>query len=285
MKQLYIIVLFLCFSSFAMASNPAFPQDFENITTPKGDYFVNNSSFAPIELADNPNKSGINTSNKVAKIQIFTTAVNSGIIKISFSTDAPVLDYPTHPQGLNELYYDRLRFKYYKGALTGRYVEFEPNGSTTTPRTLIEAAGANNAWEYIIIPLTDKTYSNFQIRVNRTSTGSTGAAVSGDYIYVDDFEVYNSTVGITTAIPVVKNVDLFTCTPTGNNSFKLNASVSEKSNIRVDLISLDGKSTNLFNQYTEDNLNIRFNAPEKGMYCIRMTIDNQYTQTKKIIAY
>lgn len=284
MKHFHIIVLFFCCSTFAMATNPAFPQNFESITTPKGEYFVNDANFAPIELATNPNKSGINTSDKVAKVSIYSGNAISAIIKISFSNQAPILDYPTHPQGLDELYYDRLRFKYYKGALTRRYVEFEPNGTATIPKTLFEAAGANNEWEYITIPLTSKTYSNFQIRVNRTSTGATGAAVSGDCIYVDDFELYNSTNGITTAISLNKTVNLFSCVPTGNNSFKLVTSVPENSNVHVDLISIDGSSRNIYNQITTGNIEIPFNVKNKGMYFIRMTINNDYSKTTKVLS-
>ncbi len=285
MKQLFFLSLSLLISGVAMATDP-FPQGFETITAPKGDYFVNNSNYAPVELADNPNISGINISSKVAKVSIYSGAAISGIIKISFtSAETPTFTYPTCASCTGGRY-DRLRFKYYKGNLTDRYIEFEPNGQTTSPKTLIQAAGASNEWEYIVIPLDYATYNSFQIRVNRNASGGTATAVSGDVVYVDDFELYNSTDGVATAIatPVIETADLFSCVPDGNNSFKLTSYVSERSNVCVDLISLDGRSQNIYNQSTSGNLEIPFNVKNNGMYFVRMTVNNEYSKTIKILS-
>lgn len=111
MKQIFFSTMFLAVSLVLTAANP-FPQGFESVTEPKGEYFNTKSDFATVILADNPVKEGVNTSNKVAAIDFGT--VNSGIIRIDFSgTNQPVFEYPRHPQGLDELYYDVLRFKYY----------------------------------------------------------------------------------------------------------------------------------------------------------------------------
>lgn len=283
MKKIYSLLLLALIPSMYAMSQDAFPQGFESITNPKGDYFDTNSSFAPVTLSDNPNKSGINTSDKVAKVQIYTTAANSGIIKINFGSGTPNFTYPTCTTCTGGKY-DRLRFKYYKGNLTGRYVEFEPNGTATSPKTLIEAAGANNEWEYIVIPLDYLTYSAFQIRVNRNSSGSTAATVAGDVIYVDDFEIYNSTDGISTAVPVLGTSDLFSCIPNGNNSFKIKASFGEESNVRIDLISIDGRCENIYNQSVEGELETPFMVRGKGMYFVRMTINNNFSKTTKILS-
>lgn len=260
-------------------------QNFESIANPKGDFFVNNGNYAPIELADNPNKSGINTSDKVAKVQIYVSSAISGIIKISFSaSELPTLTYPACPTCTGGRY-DRLRFKYYKGSLLNRYVEFEPNGAATSPKTLIQASGAANEWEYITIPLDWSSYQSFQIRVNRNAAGTGSAtAVAGDFIYIDDFEFYNSTDGITTSVKPVEETKLFTCIPLGNKAFKLESFISDKSNVQIDLISLDGKCRNIYNRNTEGNFEIPFEVSEKGLYCVRMIVNNEFSEVIKIIA-
>lgn len=293
MKHVFTIGMILL---FAGAVSGISLQNFETgVTSPKGDFFVNNANFAAIDLADNPNKSGINMSDKVVAVMVHsgnpndeTTLPgnpNSGIIKISFSGDQPVIQYPTHPTGADELYYDRLRFKYYKGSLLNRYVEFEPNGSATSPKTLIQPQGIDE-WEYVTISLENKTYSNFQIRVNRNDagTGSATGTAAGDIIYLDDFELYNSVDGPISAVPAIKEETVFICKSTGNRSFSVEASLDKTSDVRIDLITLDGRSVNVYSQSVAGNIQVPFAVPVKGIYCVRMTIDSKYSSTEKVIA-
>jgi hypothetical protein len=293
MKQTFSLCVALLFASFASAIDL---QTFESgITTPKGEFFVNNANFASIELVANPNKSGINTSNNVVAVRVHsgnpndpTTlpgSANSGIIKISFAGDQPVIQYPANPTGADVLYYDRLRFKYYKGSLLNRYVEFEPNGSATSPKTLIQPQGIDE-WEYVTIPLENKTYTNFQIRINRndTGTGSATGTAAGNIIYLDDFELFNSTDGPLSAVPFINEDALFSIKNMGNKSFSLETTLDKTSNVRVDLISPDGRLVNIYNQIAGSHLTLPFNVSAKGIYCVRMTIDNQISKTEKIIA-
>jgi len=284
MRHFYII-LSMCF--FALVANAQKLQDFENITNPRGEFFVDNANFAPVSLADNPLKYGINTSNKVAAVQVFTTAANSGIIKISFATDQPILQYPKNPTGADALYYDVLRFKYYSAGKLNKTIEFEPNGTATSPKTLV-APGSyyNEEWAYVIIPLINKTYNNFQIRVNRNADGSgsaTGTA-AGDLVYVDDFEMYNSVDGPITAIKLPKIETDFSCVNLSGKNFCLKASLDKKSEVRVDLISIDGRSQTISTQQAVGNIEVPFSVNQQGIYCVRMTIDNTYSKTIKILA-
>lgn len=283
MKQIFFLILCFC-SSLMMMGQSAFPQGFESVTNPKGDYFVDNANFAAIALADNPLKAGINTSDKVAAV---TVGINSGIIKINFADGTtPQFTYPAHPQGLDELYYDVLRFKYYSAGKLNKNIEFEPNGSATSPKTIVQPGSYYyEEWAYVTIPLVNKSYQNFQIRVNRNDTG-TGAATgteTGDIVYIDDFEIYNSAVGPTSAVPLVVENVLFTCKRTGNKTFNLETELDKTSNVRVDLISLDGRSVNIYNNTTQGYLQVPFEVQAKGVYCIRMTVDNNDSNTQKMI--
>ncbi len=276
----------------------AFPQGFETVTNPKGDYFVDNTNFAPIKLATNPLKAGLNISDNVAAVQVHSGEPNdvstlpgnpnSGIIKINFADGTtPKFDYPANPQGLDELYYDVLRFKYYSAGKLNKNIEFEPNGTATTPKTIVQPGQYyNEEWAYVILSLTSKTYQNFQIRVNRNETGSGSATgtEAGDYVYIDDFEIYNSAIGPTSAVPLVMEDKLFTCKNTGDKTFSIETSLDKTSNVRVDLISLEGRLVNIYNQMAQGSLQIPFAVPAKGIYCVRMTVDNQYTNTEKIMA-
>lgn len=285
MKQVFFTTMFLAVSLVLTAANP-FPQGFESVTEPKGEFFDTNVNFASIILADNPLKAGINTSDKVAAVD-FTT-VNSGIIKISFSgTNQPVFEYPRHPQGLDEVYYDVLRFKYYSAGKLNKNIEFEPNGSATSPKTIVQPGSYYyEEWAYVTIPLTFKTYSNFQIRVNRNAAGNGSAegTVVGDKVYLDDFEMYNSIEGPISSVKRVEINNIFSCKRIGNGMFSVDAFLANKSNVRVDLISLDGRATTIFSQTAEGSFQVPFTVPSKGIYCVRMVVDNNYSITEKIIS-
>ena len=247
--------------------------------------FDTNANFATVVLADNPLKAGINTSDKVAAVDFIT--VNSGIIKINFTgANQPVFEYPAHPQGLDELYYDTFRFKYYSAGKLNKNIEFEPNGSATSPKTIVQPGPYYyEEWAYVTIPLTWKTYSNFQIRVNRNAAGNgsaEGTAV-GDKVYFDDFEVYNSIVGPTSSVKRVEINHIFSCRNIGNGIFNVDAFLANKSNVRLDLISLEGRATTIYSQSAEGSLRVPFTVPSKGIYCVRMVVDNNYSITEKII--
>ncbi|MDR0540834.1 MAG: hypothetical protein LBH19_01335 [Dysgonamonadaceae bacterium] len=283
MKHLFFTSLFCLFAVMVTAQKM---QDFENIVNPKGDFFVDNPNFAFVELADNPLKTGINTSDKVAAV-VFTT-VNSGIIKISFVSDQPVQVYPKHPEGLDELYYDVLRFKYYSAGKLNKNIEFEPNGSPTSPKTIVQPGPYyNEEWAYVTIPLANKTYSNFQIRVNRSADGGGSAAGTevNDKVYLDDFEMYNSTDGPKTAIKLVADSQSdFSCVSLADGNCIFKTSLDKKSDVRVEVVSLDGRSQVIYNSLVEGNLEIPFKVNSKALYCVRMTIDHSYSKTVKIVA-
>lgn len=285
MKHFFFTTLFLAVALVSSAVSP-FPQGFENVTEPKGEYFNVNPNFAAVTLADNPLKAGINTSNKVAAVTMVSTS--SGIIKIDFAgTATPNFDYPAHPQGLDELYYDYLRFKYYSPNRLNKNVEFEPNGSPTNPKTIVQPGPFyNEEWAYVTIPLTYKTYNNFQIRVNRNEAGNGAAAgtVDGDFVYIDDFEVYNSIAGPITSTRQLDVERMFTVSAFGDGYFSVNAFLAAKSPVRIDLISLDGRATTVFNSSAEGSVQVPFATPAQGIYLVRMTVDGLTAYTEKIIS-
>lgn len=284
MKQIFFLILCF-FSTVTVLGQSAFPQGFESVTNPKGEYFIDDANFAPVTLMDNPLKTGINTSDKVAAVMV---GINSGIIKLNFADGVtPKFTYPAHPQGLDELYYDVLRFKYYSAGTLNKNVEFEPNGSATSPKTIVQPGPYyNEEWAYVTLSLVNKSYSNFQIRVNRNEAGNGPATgtVADTYVYIDDFELYNSAVGPISAVPLVLNDLLFSCKNKGNQNFALEASFDKTSNVRIDLISMEGRLVNIYNQVVIGNLSVPFTTPAKGIYCVRMLVDNQYSKTEKIIA-
>lgn len=290
MKNYLLTVFFFVVATMAHA---VIIQDFESIakiwdaTDKEGTFFVYSANFAPLTLVDNPNKSGINTSNKAVAVQVYTNAPNSGIVKINFpggSSVAPILNYPTCPL-CTDGRYDRLRFKYYKGSLLNRYFEFEPNGAATSPHTLAQAQGMDE-WEYITFDLAYATYSSMQFRVNRNDAG-TGSAVgtaAGDIIYIDDVEFYNSTDGPTATVPVKEEANKLKCNDLGNGFFSFEKFIGQKSNVRVDLISMGGISENIYNKSAEGDLDVAFEIKGKGIYCVRMTIDNKATEIVKVLS-
>lgn len=297
MKQLFTTLIL----AFVLSNVSAIKlQGFESITNPKGEFFVDNPNFASIFLADNPLKEGINTSNKVAAVRIHSGnpddpatlpgAPNSGIIKINFADGVePKISYPANPLGTGDeipVYYDVLRFKLYKGNLLNKNVEFEPLGQPTNPKTIKPTFGENE-WEYITFNLEYKYYSNFQLRVNRneTGTGSATGTVAGQIIYVDDFELYNSDIGPDDATSVKLTLEdvPFTCTPLENSNFKVTANLDKTANVRLELISLDGKVQTVYQGVNSGNTEITFNAKNKGFHFVRLTLDNQKSGVQKII--
>jgi len=279
----FIFTLLICF--FVIMANAQKLQDFENIANPKGDFFVNDANFASVELADNPLKYGINTSDKVAAVVFYT--VNSGIIKINFQQGIdPVITYPQNPFGLDELYYDVLRFKYYSAGKLNKNIEFEPNGQPTSPKTIVQPDGYYyEEWAYVTLPLVNKTYNNFQIRVNRNATGDGSALETavGEEVYIDDFEMYNSTDGPITAIKLTKIEPDFSCTDLAEGNFCVKATLDKQSDVRFDLISIDGHSQTIFNQKSAGIVEAPFHVNQKGIYCVRMIIDNSRSKTIKIL--
>lgn len=252
-----------------------------------GTFFTYNANFATLQIVDNPNKSGINTSDKVCRVQVWNGGPNSGIVKINFSgITEPVVTYPACPTCTNEKF-DRLRFKYYKGSLLDRYVEFEPYGSPTNPATRIQAQGMDE-WEYITIELTSTTYTDIQLRVNRGETGgSSPSTAEGDFIYVDDFEFFNVTDGPdfppSTAIQSIAAEKAFSCVSSGENKFRLDADLENPANVRIELIAMDGRSEVLYDHVAEGKLEVPFSVKNRGIYCMRAIIDNQVRETVKIV--
>jgi hypothetical protein len=289
MKHIYFISLFFLFALMANAQGVLL-QNFETITNPKGAFFVDNSSFAPVSLADNPLIYGINKSAKVAAVEVSPGgSTNSGILKISFTAGAdPVIQYPANPLGLDLLYFDVLRFKYYAPGALNKNVEFEPNGAPTSPKTIVQPNGNYyEEWAYVTIPLVNKTYTNFQIRVNRNADGSGSAAgtATGSLVYIDDFEMYNSTDGPYSAIKLVPKVETdFSCVTLQNRNFCVKASLDKKSDVRIELIFIDGRSQTIFQQTATGNIEVPFSVNQKGIYCVRMTLDNSQSEVIKILA-
>ena len=179
-----------------------------------------------------------------------------------------------------------LRFKYYKGNLLNKNVEFEPNGQPTNPKTIKPTFG-DDEWEYIKFDLIYKYYANFQIRVNRneTGTGSATGTAAGEIIYVDDFELYNSDAGpdVPNSVKFTFEDVPFTCTQQENGSFKVNANIDKSSNVRLELITLDGKVETIYQGVNSGNTEITFNAKSKGLNFVRLTLDNKKTGIQKII--
>jgi len=263
-------------------------QDFESIANPKGEFFVNDPNFASVDLCDNPSKSGINLSNKVAGVKVNT---NSGIIKINFAEGViPRIAYPSNPLGEGDLvpvYYDVLRFKYYKGKLMNKNIEFEPNGQPTNPKSIRPATG-DDEWEYITFPLIYKSYQNFQIRVNRNENG-TGAAIGtapGEIIYVDDFEIYNSDAGPddASAVKLTFEDKKFSCFKTKNMSFRVEGKLENSSDVKIELISLDGKCGTIYHNVSRGKFEFSFEVKEKGLYFLRITLNNKNFEVHKILA-
>jgi hypothetical protein len=208
MKKPYIsLILLFGVIPTVFAQTSVIVEDFENVPVENfwqddvadrtGTFFAYNTNRAPLMIVENPAPTGINTSPKVCRVQVFAGGANSGIVKIEFVKEGttkpePVIDYPACPTCENQRY-DRLRFKYYKGNLQNRNVELEPNGSPTSPKTITPAVG-NDEWEYIVFELSAATYNTFQLRVNRNADGSGSAqgTADGDFIYLDDFEFYSS---------------------------------------------------------------------------------------------
>lgn len=290
MKQYLFFMLFLACSA-TLSAQTAFPQDFESITNAKGDYLDTGANFAAAVIADNPLKEGINTSDKVVAV---TVGINSGIIRINFkkaTTGTPKFDYPAHPEGLDELYYDVLRFKYYTAGKKNKFIELAPNGNSANPKILVEPTTSDydQKWAYVEIPLAFKEYANFQMRINSHSSGSGSAqdTQNGDKIYVDDFEVYNSDEGPTTSIPLQMLEDLapFQCVALGNGEFRIEKRIIEDANLRFDLISIDGKSHTVYDQYSSVCCENVFKAPAKGLYVVRMLINGKESSSQKVLIY
>lgn len=301
----FFLTIFL--AAFAISGNAVYLQNFENmtdifiyeddgVTKKEGLFFVHSNSFAPLMLTENPKKAGINTSENCVAVNTYLSGFspNSGIIKISFSGEVPVIDYPVNPLGdpnddETPVYYDVLRFKYYKGNLKNKNVEFEPNGQPMSPKALRTAMGEDE-WEYITFTLEYKKYSNFQIRVNRNEDGTGAATGTGadELIYVDDFEIYNSDVGPDdpSAIKLaVIDENVFSCIALGNNQFRLDATIDKPSNVQVDLVSLNGQVSTIYNQATQQGaFELPFQADNQGVYFVRMIIDGKQVAAKKIIA-
>jgi hypothetical protein len=78
--------------------------------------------------------------------------------------------------------------------------------------------------------------------------------------------------------------NVFSCRNNGNGKFSVEAFLPYQSDVRVDLISLDGRATTIFNQFVESSFQVPFTVPAKGIYCVRMVVDNNYSITEKIIA-
>jgi hypothetical protein len=206
MKNVFFTFMCICCASLAYAQSSVLLEDFENfpeenfwqtdLADRTGTFFYYDANRAPLMIVDNPQQAGLNASAKVCRVQVYAGAANSGILKIEFTgggkTGQPVLEYPACPTCTGGKY-DRLRFKFYKGTLTERYVEMEPNGSPTNPKTIVATSDLDE-WQYVIIELSATSYNSFQIRVNRNANGSGSApgSADGDFIYIDDFELYNS---------------------------------------------------------------------------------------------
>lgn len=215
MKKTFLTaLLFVSCSAFLSAQSSYVLQDFEDISVvldqagSDGTFFNWNNGFALVEVAENPLVDGINTSKKVAKVNLTgsTSKPNdkmptSTIIRISFSSGhKPQISYPENEdsQQAGKIYYDRLRFKYYSNGVGNKYIAFAPNSNSNKEEIIPAEKGHDKKWVYVDIPLTEPYYKNFMIRLNRDSSGGTAARTkTGDVVYIDDFELYNSKVGPT----------------------------------------------------------------------------------------
>lgn len=196
----HYLLAFLACAAFAFTANAVIIQDFENLpdgTTNLIGVVFQSTGGVDVTLEDNPNPGGINTSAKVARAKIYMGGATSGIIRLCFTgTCTPLLGYPEHPNFATDgTIYDRLRFKYYKGNLTDRVVYFEPYGNSSHAELQKATASDKDAWQYITFELIASSYGDIQFRLNRNTAGGTPTTVDGDYIYVDDFEFYNSKEG------------------------------------------------------------------------------------------
>lgn len=285
----YVLTLTVAFMSVFMA-DAIIIQNFETIpyawsqSEPQNAFFVYNTNFATVQIVDNPNKSGINTSDKVVSVRIHNfNSVNSGIVKISFS-DAlqPKIDYPTCP-GCMTGKYDRIRFKYYKGGLSERAVNFEPLGVAKPGGVRVfQVVSGNYEWEYVTFELVNTTYADLQFKLNRKLDDTSPApAVDGDYIYIDDIEFFDSS---TTSVKDIRTSTGFSCMDMGNGMFNFDTTLKSRNNLCVELISMDGIARPIFNGIADGKFEIPFFVSGKGMYFVRMTKGNENPVVMKIIA-
>lgn len=298
--KLFILLIWIsgfAISGVKLSAQSVIFQDFENLTSAQtadadktGSFICYNPGWAFVTLVDNPNKSGINTSNKVAAVSLTGaigetgTSPNSGLILISLtnSTKEPQNGAIPACSECTNGKYDRIRFKFYKGNLYNRYIRYQPDGTIQTP--LYESA-AVNAWEYITFDLLKTNYVDIRFALNRKADDSgmnIEGVTEGTVVYIDDIEFFSSTNVSNLSIPnAVKNTS---CLPLGNNVFNYETTLDKVSNVKVELISLDGRSETIFNQNASGKLEFQFSVKNKGIYCVRTIVDNQSSETLKAIA-
>jgi hypothetical protein len=284
----YLLTVVFAFLSVFMA-NAIVIQNFETIpyawsqSEPQNAFFVYNTNFATLQIVDNPNKSGINTSDKVVSVRVHNfNSANSGIFQICFSgTCQPAVGYPTCndcPSGK----YNRIRFKYYKAGLSDRAVDFEPWGQPPGGVRSYQVVSGNYEWEYVTFELVAASYSYMQFKVNRKIDNTGLAPVSdGDYIYIDDIEFFDSQTTLTTNPKIASG---FSCTGLGNNMFNFETTLKSQTNVSVELISMDGRTQSVFSGMADGKLEIPFSVKGKGMYFVRMTQGSESPKVSKIIA-
>lgn len=306
-KLIFTFLLTGTFGVFANAQSSYLLQDFESYNVEDslvavsntGTFFNWNSGYAKVVLVENPLQEGINTSAKVAKVSLQGSVSNptgsdtgSGIIRIGFTGGSafPKYTYPTAPDDYTgtEPYYDRLRFKYYSDGGSNKHVAFEPNSNSANRVMQAAPTGYETEWVYVEFTLTATSYNTILFRLNKNSnsTNNTGAtSPQGAVVYVDDFEFYNSEKGPTTSIKLTDLADTdFRCISLGNGSFRFETSLEKQSNVRLELVSLDGRIQTIYNQSAQGNLEVPFTTPINGLYLVRMTLDGVSSVAQKIVA-
>lgn len=134
-----------------------------------------------LTVVDNPQKEGLNKSDKVLKL---SDATPSGMINFDLLNNQDVGE----ALDIKALGYDRLRFKYFS-TVSGTSITFNPDGKGDAT-AMHSLCNQPNNWEWVELdfaPYLSKQITGFVLRLNRRA----GASAS-DVIYIDDFEFYSS---------------------------------------------------------------------------------------------
>ena len=159
--------------------------DFENGSIPLR--FVSSSQFT---VVDNFDKTGINASDKCAKLFVPGTTSTSGYIEIDFNKAGT--DFT---DDISE--YGHFRMKVHYGGNVSyfpRLERFDPDGKsmgTMSPLTLLEK---NGEWETLTFEFMGRAYAFFQPRMMKTEDNNNisgyDETTNNRTIYIDDVELY-----------------------------------------------------------------------------------------------
>lgn len=224
-----------------------------------------------ISVVDNPSKTGINASSKVLKL---TGNSGSGILRVDFNMNGQVT--------VTNIY-DRLRFKYYRGAINNNTVLLDQNGSTTKQISPVIAPSATNAWEVVEFNVEPVTYSLQLLRLDKRTTSP--MPVPADVIYIDDLEMYDSK-SVPSALTVPSVLSGAYCFPNPVTGFStLHVNLAESTTIKAELLTLSGSNlkTILNQRLNQGILDIPFEVKTSGIFLIKLTLDNKQSSYLKLI--